>query len=387
MSSSLQTEAHARPPWWRDEQVLKVVLQILFMVGVIGIFGILYRNFLEGIEGTRYSLGFFFLRNPANFGISEGIPYDPSQSYFKAFLVGVVNTMWVSFFGIILATIMGLILGVARLSSNWLAKKLAAVVTEVFRNIPVLLIIIFWYQAIFLKMPRVRESITFFDSVYLSNRGLNFPSLTPTVWCIPALILAIASIYVIPRWLRTHPQVPAYLPSLAGWGGAAVVMAVFIALAPPFSLDRPELAGFNFQGGWQFSVEFLALLLGLVTYTGAYIGEVVRGAFLAVPRGQWEASRAIGFSELDTFRLVIVPQALRIMLPSLNTQYLTLIKNSSLAIAAGYADMFNISNTILNQSGRSIEVFAMMMLAYLMMNLGVSYSMNWLNNRVKLVER
>ena len=283
---------------------------------------------------------------------------------------------------------MGLVLGIARLSSNWLAKKLAAAVTEVFRNIPVLLIIFFWYQGVLLKMPRVKESYSFLG-FHLSNRGLNFPSLTPTWWLIPALVLVAVVVWQVPGRLRSQSDLPSGVPSLLGWIGAAVVFAIvwLVAPNPPFLVDVPELRGFNYRGGWEFSIEFLALMMGLVTYTGAYIAEVVRGAFLAVPRGQWEASRAIGFSELDTFRLVIVPQALRIMLPSLNTQFLTLIKNSSLAIAVGYSDLFNISSTIINQSGRSIEVFAIMMLAYLILNLGVSYSVNWFNNRVKLVER
>ena len=388
MTSQVQIDSHARPPWWRDENVLKVVLQVIFTVAVVLVMGTLFRNMLKGLDRAGLSLGFNFLKNTASFGISEGIPYDPSESYFKAFIVGVVNTMWVSAFGIVLSMMLGLALGIARLSSNWLAKKLAGVITEVFRNIPVLLIIFFWYQGVLLKMPRVRDSYSMFG-FHLSNRGLNFPSLTPTWWFIPTVILAALILWQVPKRLQEQALLPNGVPSLFGLIGAASVFAIFWIAAPnpPLLVDVPELAGFNYRGGWQFSIEFLALLMGLVTYTGAYIAEVVRGAFLAVPRGQWEASRAIGFTELDTFRLVIVPQALRIMLPSLNTQFLTLIKNSSLAIAVGYADMFNISSTIINQSGRSIEVFAIMMLAYLILNLGVSYSVNWLNSRVKLVER
>ena len=386
--TSAQIDTHSRPPWWRDETILKIVLQVLFTLAVVVVLGILYRNLRIGLARSGLSFGFKFLNNTASFGIGEGIPYDPSDSYLKAFFVGLVNTIWVSFFSIILATAMGLVLGIARLSSNWLAKKLAGVITEVFRNIPVLLIIFFWYQGVLLKMPRVKESYSFLG-FHLSNRGLNFPSLTPTWWLIPAVGLAALVIWQLPQRLRSQSDLPNGVPSLLGWVGAAFVFAIvwLVAPNPPFLIDRPELRGFNFRGGWEFSIEFLALMMGLVTYTGAYIAEVVRGAFLAVPRGQWEASRAIGFSELDTFRLVIVPQALRIMLPSLNTQFLTLIKNSSLAIAVGYSDLFNISSTIINQSGRSIEVFAIMMLAYLIFNLGVSYCMNWFNNRVKLVER
>ncbi|MEL7086346.1 MAG: ABC transporter permease subunit [Cyanobacteria bacterium P01_G01_bin.4] len=388
MTSQVQIESHARPPWWRDENTLKLVLQAVFAVVVVLVMYTLFRNMLRGLDRAGLSLGFNFLKNTASFGISEGIPYSPSESYFKAFIVGVVNTMWVSAFGIVFATLLGLLLGIARLSSNWLAKKLAGIITEVFRNIPVLLIIFFWYQGVLLKMPRVRDSYSLFG-FHLSNRGLNFPSATPTLWFIPAAVLASLMVWQVPKLLHSRTRLPNGVPFLLGLAGAVIVFAItwVVAPNPPFLIEVPELGGFNFRGGWNFSIEFLALMLGLVTYTGAYIAEVVRGAFLAVPRGQWEASRAIGFSELDTFRLVIVPQALRIMLPSLNTQFLTLIKNSSLAIAIGYADMFNISSTIINQSGRSIEVFAIMMLAYLIINLGVSYFVNWLNGRVKLVER
>ncbi|WP_017326838.1 amino acid ABC transporter permease [Synechococcus sp. PCC 7336] len=390
MASQLQAETHARPPWWRDEQTLKVVLQVLFIIAIALVAGVLYRNMRIGLDELGLSFGFQFLSNTANFGIGEGIPYTPSDSYLKAILVGAINTMWVSFFSILLATVMGLLLGMARLSSNWLAEKLAGVVTEVFRNIPVLLIIIFWYQGVLLQLPRVRSSISLFDVVFLSNRGLNFPSLTPSLWLIPTLIVAAAVLWAVPKLLKDRPNFPTIgIPVLAGWLGFVLVCAGFWNFAPetPLAVDVPVLGGFNYRGGWKFSVEFLAVMMGLVTYTGAYIAEVVRGAFLAVPRGQWEASRAIGLSELNTFRLVIVPQALRIMLPSLNTQFLTLIKNSSLAIAVGYSDLFNIGSTVINQSGRSVEVFAIVMVSYLSMNLGVSYFMNWLNNRVKLVER
>ncbi|MGK7908892.1 MAG: amino acid ABC transporter permease [Synechococcus sp.] len=388
MTSPAQVDTYARAPWWRDEQTLKIVLQIFFAVAVAIVLGVLFRNLLVGLDRAGLSLGFHFLDNPASFGISEGIPYDPSESYLKAFFVGVVNTIWVSIFSIVLATALGLVLGIARLSSNWLARKLAAVFTEVFRNIPVLLIIFFWYQGVLLQMPRVKESYSLFG-FHLSNRGLNFPSLVPTWWLFPAVVLVVLALWQLPKLLQAKTHLPDGLRLVLGLLGAVLVFAGvwLLAPSPPFQLTLPELSGFNFKGGWRLSVEFLALMLGLVTYTGAYIAEVVRGAFLAVPRGQWEASRAIGFTELNTFRLVIVPQALRIMLPSLNTQFLTLIKNSSLAIAVGYADMFNISSTIINQSGRSVEVFAIMMLAYLVINLGVSYFVNWINNRVKLVER
>jgi general L-amino acid transport system permease protein len=384
------SRSNAKPPWWRDEETLKVVLQVLFAIAVAIATGILWRNLVVALDKAGLTLSFRFLSNSANFGINEGIPYSPSDSYFKALMVGLANTIWVSFFSIVLASVMGLVLGMARLSSNWLARNLATAVTEIFRNVPVLLIMVFWYQAVLLQLPSVRSGISLFNLAFLSQRGLAIPKLLPSWWLIPALVVSIGVAWGVRRLLtRSRAGTTNSLPTIVGCVGFFLVAVAFWVVSPqaPLAIEVPELTRFNFKGGWTFSVEFLSVMLGLVTYTGAYIAEVVRGAFMAVPRGQWEASRAIGLSELTTFRLVIVPQALRIMLPSLNTQFLTLIKNSSLAIAVGYADIFNIASTVVNQSGRSVEVFAMVMLSYLLLNLVVSYGMNWFNNRVKLVER
>ena len=289
MTSPAQVDTSARAPWWRDEQTLKIVLQIFFAVAVAIVLGVLFRNLLVGLDRAGLSLGFHFLDNPASFGISEGIPYDPSESYFKAFFVGVVNTIWVSLFSIVLATALGLVLGIARLSSNWLARKLAAVFTEVFRNIPVLLIIFFWYQGVLLQMPRVKESYSLFG-FHLSNRGLNFPSLVPTWWLFPAVVLVVLALWQLPKLLQAKTHLPDGLRLVLGLLGAVLVFAGvwLLAPSPPLQLTLPELSGFNFKGGWRFSVEFLALMLGLVTYTGAYIAEVVRGGIFS------GSARAVG---------------------------------------------------------------------------------------------
>jgi len=267
---------------------------------------------------------------------------------------------------------------------------LALIITEVFRNVPVLLIIIFWYQGVILTLPPVRESISLGGMIFISQRGLKLPGLAVSIWVLPVILVLIGAAWCL------HLLVQQQRPEVGLWQRRGIVALGVLLLAgafwvmfpePPVSLDIPVLERFNFRGGLALSAELTAMVLGLVTYTGAYIAEVVRGSFLAVPRGQWEAARSLGLSEWQTFVQVITPQALRIMIPSLNTQYLTLIKNSSLGIAVGYSDMFNISSTIINQSGRSVEMFAILMLAYLTMNLCVSYGMNWLNNRVKLVER
>jgi general L-amino acid transport system permease protein len=389
--TSLSSQPHLQPPWWRDERILKIVLQVAFVIAVLVVFGILTQNLTSSLRRLGISLGFRFLGNSANFGITEGlIPYDPSESYLKAFVVGVVNTLWLSSISIVLATVMGLILGIARLSSNWLARQLATIITEIFRNIPVLLIVIFWYQGVILTLPGVRDSLSIGGLIFISQRGVNLPSLDPSGWLIPTVVILAGATWGIRNLLLARrPDVgPIQRNSLVVLGVLLLAVACWILFPEaPLRLDIPVLDRFNFRGGTQLSAEFTAMMLGLVTYTGCYIAEVVRGSFLAVQRGQWEASRAIGLTELGTFQLVIVPQALRIMIPSLNTQYLTLIKNSSLAIAVGFSDLFNISSTIINQSGRSVEMFGIIMATYLTMNLLVSYGMNWLNARVKLVER
>ncbi len=388
--TALHSPPPAKPPWWRDEQVLRLVFQLLFALGVILVLVILFGNMMAGLAKAGLSLGFSFLNNSANFEITEGIPYESSDTYLKAFIVGFVNTISISVVSIFFASILGLLLGMARLSTNWLAGVVAATVTEVFRNIPNLLIMIFWYLAVVLPLPSVASSYSLFGVIFLSQRGLNYPSVIPTLWVIPALTVTAIVIGATTKSLaQQRPDLSGSLRLGLAWVGGLLVFAAFGVFGPesPLQIEIPQLSRFNFQGGSQVSAEFLGVMLGLVTYTGAYIAEVVRGAFLAVPKGQWEASRALGLSELATFQQVIVPQALRIMIPSLNTQYLTLIKNTTLAIAVGYSDMFNISSTIINQSGRSLEVFGMMMSAYLAINLLVSYGMNWLNNHVKLVER
>ncbi|MBD2100797.1 amino acid ABC transporter permease [Leptolyngbya sp. FACHB-261] len=388
MTSLRDHHDQTRPPFWRDERIIRIVLQALFLVAVAVGLSILYRNMVIGLAKAGLDLGFDFLKNSANFGISEGIPYTPADSYFKAFIVGLVNTIWVSVVSIVLSTIMGFALGVARLSSNWLARQLASGLTEIFRNIPVLLIIIYWYQAVFLGLPQVESGFSLFNMAYFSQRGLAYPQ--PDVILLPTLVLMVlvgwGSWKLLQRW---RPDLNERWAGVISLVGALLVAGLVWAFSgrDPFALDVPKMVGFNLQGGGQISAEFLGILLGLVAYTGTYIAEIVRGGFQAVPKGQREAARSIGLSEMNAFRLVIAPIALRSIIPSLNTQYQTLIKNSSLATAVGYPDLFGVGSIIVNQSGKTVEVFTMIMLSYLALNLLVSLGMNWLNERVKLVER
>jgi len=351
-------------------------------------------NMLRGLNNLGLTLNLEFLENEAGFDISEGIEYAPSDTYLKAFWVGVVNTLKVSLIGIVCATILGLVVGIARLSSNWLIRTVAAVYVECFRNVPLLLQILFWYTAVILQLPRVRDSISLFGDVFINQRGVYLPSPEPTsgfkVWSFYLLagLIVAAILYVLrTRQLRqlelpgfrAKSALPAFLIiALVGW---------FLTPEKPFRLDPPVLRGFNFVGGISLSPEFSALLIGLSVYTGAFIAEVVRSGIQAVVKGQREAAKAVGLSEAQTLQLVVLPQAVPIIVPPLTSQYLNLAKNSSLAIAIGFPDVFSIGNTMMLQTGQSIPVFAMIMVSYLIMSLTTSAAMNWYNRWINRVRR
>ena len=381
-------------PFWRDVRVLRVLLQVIFLVGVLLLAGILYTNMLTGLDNLGLTLNLDFLASEAGFGISEGVEYSPSDTYLKAFWVGVVNTLKVSLIGIVCATVLGLIVGIARLSSNWLIRTIAAIYVECFRNIPLLLQILFWYTAVILQLPRVRDSISLFGGVFINQRGVYLPSPEPTagfgVWgsfLLAGLILA-AVLYVLRARQLRQLELPGFrakwaLPAflivgLLGW---------FLTPEKPFRLDLPVLRGFNFVGGINLSPEFSALLIGLSVYTGAFIAEVVRSGIQAVAKGQREAARAVGLNESQTLQLIVLPQAIPIIVPPLTSQYLNLAKNSSLAIAIGFPDLFSVGNTMMLQTGQSIPVFAMIMVSYLIMSLTTSAGMNWYNRWINRVGR
>ena len=394
MENNLPKSVSEKIPFWRDVRALRVLFQVIFVIGVVLLAGILYTNMLRGLRGLGLTLNLSFLNDEAGFGISEGIAYEPSDTYLRAFWVGVANTVKVSLIGIVCATILGLVVGIARLSGNWLVRNIAAIYIECFRNIPLLLQILFWYTAVLLQLPSVRESIKFFGGVFISQRGVYLPSPQPTsnlkIWLgylgvgfILGLILYIVRL----RQLRQMEQpgfpakwaLPAFLlVACSGW---------FLTPGGPFTLELPVLQRFNFAGGIHFSPEFSALLIGLVIYTGAFIAEVVRSGIQSVATGQWEAARAIGLNEYQTLRLVILPQALRVITPPLTSQYLNLTKNSSLAVAIGFPDLFNIGNTMMNQTGQSIPIFAMIMMSYLFISLTTSAYMNWYNRRINRIGR
>ncbi|MFO7623789.1 MAG: ABC transporter permease subunit [Anaerolineales bacterium] len=382
-------------PVWRDERVLRVLAQIISAIVIIGFFFWMVNNVVTAANQRGLSLGFRFLDDAAGFPIGESpIPYDPSNTFAYAFYVGLLNTVKVSVIGVILATILGIIVGLARLSTNWLVNRLALTFIEIHRNIPLLVLLFLWYQAVFLKLPGVRQSIVWPGPVYLNQRGLymTWPrfteSATPFIISIISGIILATAVYLYLRKRRETSGKPTYY----GAAGLAILIAFpilgwFLADGVPLRLDVPELSGFNFRGGAYMTPEFAALLIGLFTYTAAFIAEVVRAGIQAVNRGQLEAARAVGLDYVQVLSLIIMPQALRVIIPPLISQYLNLIKNSSLAFFIGFPDLFYIGRTTINQAGRAIPVFLLIMTIYLGLSLITSIFMNYYNKRIQLVER
>jgi general L-amino acid transport system permease protein len=367
---------------------------VTFLVVIALTAGILYANMMRGLKGLGLSLSLDFLRLEAGFGIAEGIAFNPSDTYLKAFLAGVINTVRVSVVGIVLATALGLTFGIARLSSNWLVRMIAWAYVECFRNIPLLLQILFWYTAVILQLPSVRQSRVLLDSVFINQRGIYVPRPYPAsgfgVW-VGYLVIGICAAAFLYLIMSRKRRLSNSSTSIAKWA-LLIIIAFGVAgwyLAPqnPIKFNVPTLQRFNFIGGLRLSPELSALLIGLSVYTGAFISEVVRGGIQAVAKGQIEAASALGLGRVKTLKLVVLPQALRIITPPLTNQYLNLAKNSSLAIAVGFPDLFNVGNTIMNQTGQSIPVFAMIMGSYLIMSLITSLFLNWYNIKATIVER
>jgi general L-amino acid transport system permease protein len=352
-------------------------------------------NAKANLAAQRITSGFGFLDQTAGFSVNQSlIPYSESDTYGRVFLVGLLNTLLVAGLGIVLATILGFVVGIARLSPNWLVARLAGTYVELIRNLPLLFQILFWYLAVLRALPGPRQSISLFGEVFLNNRGIIVPA--PTAGEGAGLVAAAGAVGIIAtlalrswaqrRQARTGEQFPVL------WIGCALIvglpLAVLAATGFPIGFQEPELRGFNFVGGVRLIPEFVALLIALTTYTAAFIAEVVRAGVLAVPRGQTEAASALGLRRGLTLRLIVVPQALRVIVPPLTNQYLNLTKNSSLAVAVGYPDLFAVfAGTALNQTGQAIEIIAITMAVYLVISLLTSALMNWYNARLRIVER
>ncbi|MFN2419417.1 MAG: amino acid ABC transporter permease [Candidatus Limnocylindria bacterium] len=382
-------------PLWRDVRALRFAVQAAVLLAVVLPVVLMAGNFATATEERGLGFGFGFLNRQAGFEIDDSlVPYSASSTYGSAFLVGLLNTLFVSAVGIILATILGIGVGVARLSPNWLLSRIAAGYVELMRNTPLLLQLVIIFFLVFLQLPPVAESVAIGNVAYLNQRGLYVPGASATdgflIWigfCVAAVGAVVITRMVARRRedegrpvrrLRTMGILAAVALPVIGW---------FAAGGSPLSFDLPVLGPFNFSGGVEFSTGFAALLTGLVIYTAAFIGEVVRGGIQAVRRGQLEAARALGLSEGQVLGLVIFPQALRIIVPPLTSQYLNLTKNSSLAIAVGYSDLFKIGQTMSNQTGQPVPVIVMVMGTYLVISLATSLLMNLYNRRVQVIER
>jgi general L-amino acid transport system permease protein len=459
-------QTSGRVPFYRNVRVLAVLAQVAFVLGVVALGWLLLGTMLGNLRQQGIPISFAFLGQPAGFGIAEGLPFSPSQSYLTAFGVGVVNTIRVAVAGIVLATLIGIAVGVARLSRNWLLQRLATAYVETFRNVPLLLWLIFTYAAIRESLPRLRDGpALLWGMVLMSNRGIAivWPRATATFaawlpWILAALAVGLGvwawtrwqqrrapqgpSLHAVRRgsavslllllvgfvvtwalaqlperaavdqeervafvdqngngtWEESEPTLAGVRVTLHGAGGMVSVVTqedgrytvdepphqvqrAGVSATAPLMWSRPQIRGFNYGGGLVLSPEFAALLFGLVIYTGAFIAEIVRAGILAVARGQREAAKALGLSDHQTFVLVILPQALRIIIPPLINQYLNLTKNSSLAIAVGYPDLFSIGLTINNQTGQAIPFVIMIMVSYLSMSLLTSLVLNMVNRR------
>ena len=377
-----------------SEKARGILWQVL-LLGAVG-FGVwyLFSNTQANLARSNIQVGFAFLSREAGFEIAETwIPYDATRSFGRAFLVGIANTLYVAAFGIVIATIIGTVVGIARLSENWLLRKLASAYVEVMRNVPLLLQLLVWYTFFTELLPGIRQAINIGGLAFLSQRGLRFawpvehPAFT---WAGIAFVVGLVAFVFWRRHVRkrqqaTGQQLPVALPAIGLLIGLPVL--AWLAGGAPTALEIPKLAGFDMRGGKVISPEFTALLIGLSTYTAAFIAEVVRAGILAVSKGQTEASQALGLSPGQRLRLVTLPQALRVIIPPMTSQYLNLTKNSSLAVAIGYPDLVSVANTTMNQTGQAIEAIAILMAVYLVISLVISFAMNVYNNRVRLVER
>lgn len=387
-------EAPARASLIYDPRVRGIVFQIL-LVGllVMGVWWIV-DNTIENLRRSNITTGFAFLRGRAGFDISDRlIDYSSDSSYGRALLVGILNTAAVAAAGIVTATVLGFLVGIGRLSNNWLIRKLATVYVELFRNIPPLLVILFWYQGVLALLPNVRDSLSLPLGSYLNNRGFYFPRFVwePGSWLILAGLVSgiVLSWYVArrarARQMATGQQFPIFLTSLALIIGLPLVGYLLSGLA--VSIDYPQKGTFNLTGGTNVKPEFLSLYLALSFYTAAFIAEIVRAGIMGVAGGQTEAYSALGLRSNLGLRLVVIPQAMRIIIPPLTSQYLNLTKNSSLAVAIGYPDLYAIGGTILNQTGQAIEVVVIFMVVYLSISIITSLFMNWFNTKMALKER
>lgn len=392
---SPRRESRSLLEWLNDERVRSVLYQVVVALVVILVARYLFVNTSENLQARGMSSGFGFLESTAGFSIAWSLlPYDAGDTYFHVYLVGIVNTLGVALVAIFFMTLLGFLVGVMRLSKNWLIAQIAAWYVEILRNTPLLLQILFWFLAVFSLLPRPRDSMAFLDLFFLNNRGFYMPAPIPGDGfdlTLIAILVAIGTTYAIAVWAKkrffaTGQPFPAF------WTGLGILfglpLLVFVATGSPLSFDVPALRGFNYTGGTTVPPAFCALLLALVIYHSAYLAESVRAGILSVSHGQTEAAYSLGLRPGSTLRLIIIPQAMRAVVPPMISNWMNVVKNSSLAVAIGYPDLVAVfMQTSLNQSGHAIEIVAMVMLFYMSVSLSISLALNYYNKLVQLKER
>ena len=382
------------PSFLHRKEVRSAIYQIALVVFIVALGYMIITNAAENLRRQNIASGFNFLTTTAGFDISQNlIDYTNTSSYGRAFMVGLWNTVLIAVIGIFFATILGFAAGIARLSPNWLVAKIATGYVETVRNVPLLLQLMLWYFGVLKSLPGPRQSYNLADMFFLNVRGIYMPHsnwLDGSGAFFASIGAGLAASILMAWWANKRQMATGQrFPVLWATLGLMILLpfVVFMIMGRPVEFDYPKLQGFNFTGGTVVQPEFVALLVGLTVYTGAFIAEIVRAGIAGVPKGQWEAARAIGLKNGQLLRLVVIPQAARIIIPPLTSNYLNLTKNSSLAVAIAYPDLVNVAGTILNQTGQAVEVILMIMVVYLTLSLVTAAFMNWFNAKMALVER
>jgi general L-amino acid transport system permease protein len=383
------------PPdrWYNNPTVRSIAVQVILLVAVIGTIGWFTNNTITNLHQRGIASGFDFLGKRAGFDMNTLLDTNSSSTYGFMLLAGLVDTIVVAVLAIILASILGLIVGIARLSSNWLIRTIAMLYVEFFRNIPPLIVILFWYLGVLAALPNIRDAIQIGPDFSLSNRGIFMPRpvFGPNFHIVViAFVLSLIIAWAVRRWAHARRMATGQgFP--AGWAALGIVVVltggVFLATGDPLTFEIPVKSRFNINGGWTVTPEFASLMLALGVYTASFIAEIVRSGIQAVSHGQTEAARALGLRGGHVLRLVVLPQALRVIIPPLSSEYLNITKNTSLAVAIGFADLVAVGNNVLNPTGQSIEVVAVWMAFYLGLSIIISVAMNWFNARIALTER
>lgn len=379
--------------WYNNPTVRSIAAQVVLIVVVVGTIAWFANNTITNLHDRGIASGFDFLGRRAGFDMNTLLDTNSSSTYGFMLLAGLVDTIVVAIFSIAIATILGLVVGVSRLSSNWLIRTIATVYVEFFRNIPPLIVILFWYLGVLAALPNIRDAIQLGPDFSLSNRGIFMPRpiFGPNFHIVViAFVLSLIIAWAVRRWAHARRMATGQgFP--AGWAAVGIVVVltggVFLATGDPLTFEVPVKTRFNINGGWTITPEFASLMLALGVYTASFIAEIVRSGIMAVSHGQTEAARALGLRSGAVLRLVVLPQALRVIIPPLASEYLNITKNTSLAVAIGYADLVAVGNNVLNPTGQSIEVVAIWMAFYLGLSIVISLAMNWFNARIALTER